>query len=102
MDEASRLETYTQYLRVRYTDDLPGLKKLVHELGEGEASDSVLINSHGFVDGSASGQIVLEPLLKLKAAMSVLAELDPTNTPMERPNYAYFRFSAGTSTSSTS
>jgi hypothetical protein len=42
---------------------------------------------------------VLEPLLKLKAAMTVLAELDPTATPMERPNYAYFRFSAGSTTS---
>lgn len=98
MDEASRLETYTQWLRVRYSDDLVGLKKLIRELGDGEASDSVVINSHGFVDGSAAGQIVLEPLLKLKAAMTVLAELDPTATPMERPNYAYFRFSAGTST----
>lgn len=98
MDEASRLETYTQWLRVRYSDDLAGLKKFIHELGEGQASESIVVNSHGFADGSAAGQLVLEPLLKLKAAMTVLAELDPTATPMERPNYAYFRFSAGSTT----
>lgn len=77
MDSASRIETYKAGLRLLYANDVAGLKKIVHDLMEGAASDTVLITSHNFVDGGASGQAHLEPLARLNAAISVLAELDP-------------------------
>jgi len=84
MDDAGKIETFKEWLRVRYADDLIGLRKYVRDLGDGSASDSVVITSHGFVDGTAAGQLVLEPLTKLRAALDVLRELDPDNAPESR------------------
>lgn len=81
MDEAARIETYKEWLRVKYTGDPSGLRRYVRELGDGSASESVVITSHNFTDGGAAGQLVLEPMVKLAAALAVLRELDPDNAP---------------------
>ena len=80
MDSTSKIETFKASLRLKYASDLPGLKKLVHELTESFVStdDDVVITSHGFVDGSAAGQSEFSRMAKLNAALSVLAELDAT------------------------
>jgi hypothetical protein len=85
VDEAAKIETFKEWLRVKYANDLLGLRKLIDVLGSGEASDSIVITSHQFVDGSSSGQMVLEPMVKLRAALEVLRELDPDNAPDTRP-----------------
>jgi hypothetical protein len=78
MDSTSKIETFKASLRLKFASDLPGLRKLVHELTEGllTTDDEVMITSHGFVDGSAAGQAEFSRLEKLNAALSVLAELD--------------------------
>lgn len=91
MTDADRIETYTQFLRIKYADDVEGLRALVLELGE-QAATSVVVTASGFEGEQSSGQLVLEPMARLKAAQDVLAELDPTGTPAERPNYTYARF----------
>lgn len=85
MDEAAKIETFKEWLRVKYADDVAGLRRYVKELGDGSASDSVVITSHNFVDGGAAGQLVLEPMVKLRAALDVLRELDPDNAPDSQP-----------------
>lgn len=93
MDEAARIQTFKEWLRVKYTGDVDGLRRYVRDLGDGSASDSVVITSHGFVDGSAAGQLVLEPLARLRAALEVLHELDPDNAPAAPPAGRIFDFS---------
>lgn len=85
VDDTAKIETFKEWLRVRYAGDLNGLRRYVRELGDGSASDSVVITSHNFVDGSAAGQLVLEPMVKLRAALDVLRELDPANSPASHP-----------------
>ncbi len=85
MDDAAKIETFKEWLREKYRDNVAGLRRFARELGDGAASDSVLVTSHGFVDGTAAGQIVLEPLVKLRAALQVLRELDPDNAPASMP-----------------
>lgn len=97
MDDSTRIETFKQWLRVRYragstSPDIVGLRRYIDALGTGEASDSVAITQLSFEGGQANGQLVLEPMAKLNAALAVLAEIDPANTPPERPDYAYARF----------
>ena len=86
MDEAAKIEIFKDWLRVKYSRNVPGLQRYVRELGDGPASESVLVNSHGFADGTAAGQIVLEPMVKLAAALAVLRELDPDNAPASQPS----------------
>lgn len=93
MDDAAKIETFKEWLRVKYASDLNGLRRYVRELGDGSAADSVVITSHTFVDGSAAGQLVLEPMVKLRAALDVLRELDPDNAPTSQPAGRIFDFS---------
>lgn len=93
MDEAAKIETFKEWLRVKYARDVTGLRRYVQELGDGSAADSVVITSHTFLDGSAAGQLVLEPLVKLRAALDVLRELDPDNAPSPAPAGRIFDFS---------
>jgi hypothetical protein len=85
VDEAAKIETFKEWLRVKYADDVPALRAYITELGDGTASDSVVITSHTFTDGGAAGQLVLEPMVKLRAALDVLRELDPDNAPSSQP-----------------
>ncbi len=84
MDDAGKIETYKEWLRVKYRGDVNGLRKLVRDLGDGPASESVVITSHNFTDGGAAGQLVLEPMTRLAAALAVLREMDPDNSPTSR------------------
>ncbi|HSV73475.1 MAG TPA: hypothetical protein VLH79_06925 [Chthonomonadales bacterium] len=93
MDEAAKIETFKEWLRVRYAGDVVGLRRYVQALGDGSAADSVVITSQSFVDGSAAGQLVLEPLARLRAALDVLRELDPDNAPDSQPAGRIFDFS---------
>jgi hypothetical protein len=77
VDEAGQIETFQEWLRVRFAGDIPGLRQYVLDLGDGEATESVVITSNQFAGDGASGQLVLEPLGKLRAALQVLRELDP-------------------------
>lgn len=81
MDEASRIETYKEWLRVKYAGNVVGLRRLVRELGDGSASEEIVITSHNFSDGGTAGQLVLEPMAKLAAALAVLREMDPDGSP---------------------
>lgn len=83
MDSASRIETFKQWLRFRFQNDVGGLRRYVTALGEGDAEQDTVITQGAFEGGSHAGQIVLEPLEKLRAAMDVLAELDPTSMPTQ-------------------
>lgn len=83
MDSASRIETFKQWLRFRFQNDVGGLRRYVTALGEGDAEQDTVITQGAFEGGSHGGQIVLEPLEKLRAAMDVLAELDPTSMPTQ-------------------
>lgn len=93
MDQASQIETYKEWLRVKYASDLPGLRRLVTTLGDGSASDATVITSQNFTDGGAAGQLVLEPMVKLAAALAVLRELDPENAPDSQPSGRLIDFS---------
>jgi hypothetical protein len=94
MDSASRIETRKQFLRIKYASDVNGLRTYILSLGDGAAADPMVINSHSFESGQATGQVTLEPLAELNAAMAVLAELDPTNTPSSPSRIRYADFSS--------
>lgn len=83
MDSAARIATYKQGLRIRYADDLPGLRALCATLFDTVSESEVQFTSHNFEGGAAAGQIALEPMMKLQAAQEVLAELDADNTPAD-------------------
>jgi hypothetical protein len=95
VDDSSKIETYKAYLRLKFAGDTVGLKALVTALGDGDATNAVVITAHNFESGGSSGQLVLEPMARLEAALAVLREFDPTLAP-EAPNYAYARWSTGT------
>lgn len=80
MDDASSIETFRAGLRLQYAADVGGLRRYVDELMRTVLSpaDEITITSHGFVDGSASGQAQFSRMAKLNAALAVLAELDAT------------------------
>lgn len=81
MDDASKIETFKAWLRLKFTDDAAGLAALlayITALGDGAAGDAVVMTSHNFADGGSSGQLVLEPMTRFNAALTVLAERDPT------------------------
>lgn len=93
MDSEARIRTYQQGLRLRFADDVPGLRALCRQLFDEVSADAVVFTSHGFEGGQAAGQIALEPMQKLEAAQTVLAELDPDNVPADpstRVRYADF------------
>ena len=93
MDEASQIETYKEWLRLKYQGDVVGLRRYIATLGEGEASESLLINSMSFEGEQTAGQIVLAPMVKLRAALDVLREIDPDNAPESRPSGRIVDFS---------
>jgi hypothetical protein len=80
MDSASRIETYKQYLRITYADDVAGLRTLMATVAA-VATNAVVVIGQSFEGGQTNGQLVLEPMAKLNAILAVLAELDPDNVP---------------------
>jgi hypothetical protein len=100
MDAASRIETFRQFLRIKFlvgspSPNVEGLRAYIAALGDGEASDAVVINSMSFEGQASTGQVVLEPMARLTAALSVLAEIDPDNTPPAPTTTRYADFSRG-------
>lgn len=98
MDDAARINTFKQLLRVKFragsaSPDLVGLRKYISDL-EAEASGSVIINSGSFEGEQATGQVILEPLVKVAAALDVLAEIDPS-APQPPATIRYADFSDG-------
>lgn len=94
MDSQARLTTYRNSLRLLYARDLVGLRRKIAALQE-EAEDSVVITQGSLEGEQSSGQLVLEPLEKLDAALAVLAELDPTSVPTPPATATFADFSRG-------
>lgn len=98
MDDQTRITTYKESLRLIYGDattpDLAGLRKKIAALHE-EAEGSVVITASGFEGEQSSGQLVLEPLEKLNAAITLLRELDPDNVPDQPETVVFADFRSG-------
>lgn len=93
MDDHARIETAKRYLRRTFAENVNGLKALADQLWTtGGAVNAVTITGHAFTDGSAQGQLTFEPMAYLTAVEEMIAELDPDNTPAERPNVTHARF----------
>lgn len=101
MEDSSRIDTFKQWLRVKYNAadpqaaDITALRAYITALGDGDASDAVAITQLSFESGQASGQLVLEPMARLNAALTILGEIDPDNTPpvpsrVRFANFGYF------------
>ena len=63
-------------LRRKFATDLNGLRRLSDEVFQ-QAQEQVTIHTHGFSDGSASGEITCPRSVLLLAIEEILAELDP-------------------------
>lgn len=95
MDSASKILTLKQGLRIKFSADPAGLRKLWEEVWKG-ASRFVEITGNSYEGGSASGTVILERLEYLAAVQDILAELDPAGTPMAPPRGALADFRWGT------
>lgn len=78
------------YLRRHYASDLNGLRRQAESVWQ-QATESVTITTHSFVDGSASGEITCPRGVLLAAIEDVLAELDPTAPRASIAAVCYFR-----------
>lgn len=94
MDSAGKIETLKQGLRIKYGNNVEGLKKLFDEVFAG-ATRFVEITGTSFEGGSAQGVQVFERLEYLAAVQSVLGEKDPTNTPTPPAGGAYASLRCG-------
>lgn len=93
MDDAARIETAKRYLRRTYYNNVNGLKELAERIwNQHGAVDAVTITGQTFEGGQAQGQLTFEPLAYLAAVEELIAELDPDNTPPERPNVTVAQF----------
>lgn len=94
MDEQTRINTYKESLRIIYAGDLVGLRRKIKSLHE-ESENAVVITSSSFEGEQSAGQMVLEPLAKLNAAISLLRELDPDNVPDQADTVVFADFLRG-------
>lgn len=94
MDEQTRINTYKESLRIIYAADLLGLRKKIAALHE-ESEDAVIVTSSSFEGEQSAGQMVLEPLAKLNAAIALLRELDPDNVPDQAATVVFADFLCG-------
>lgn len=97
MDDAAKIEAYKDGLRITYGSDAVGLRKLIAAMmtegGDTSAVDSVVINSASFEGEQSTGILVLEPMIKLRATIDVLREIDPDNTPAAPASMKFADFS---------
>lgn len=98
MEDAAKLATRTQYLRIKFragttAPNIAGLRRYLEELGSAGRTDPVTITQQSFEGGQTTGQLTDDDVIELQAAMAVLAEIDPTNTPapVGRLRFADFR-----------
>ncbi len=94
MDSQARINTYKESLRIIYAADLAGLRQKIAEL-HAAAESAVAITSSAFEGEQSAGQLVLEPLEKLNAAIALLRELDPDNAPAQPAAVVYADFRCG-------
>jgi hypothetical protein len=76
MDDASKLLTAKQYLRRKYSADLPGLKALAETIAGG-AFEAVTITGNQFEGQQAQGALVFPAIMYLAAIEALIIELDP-------------------------
>lgn len=81
MDDSAKLLTAQQYLRMKYTGQVPALRALADKIAEG-AFEAVTLTGQQFEGGSHQGQLVFPAMLYLQAVLQLIAELDPDNTPV--------------------
>lgn len=94
MDSTAKINTLKQMLRIKYANDLTGLKRKWEEVAAG-ATEFVEITGTSFEGGSANGVQVLDRLEYLAAVQSIMAELDPSGTPPVPPAGAYATLACG-------
>jgi len=95
MDPQTRLETFKDSLRLKYADNPKGLRSYIADLHEAADSTEVAITSTTLEGGSNSGQLVLEPLAKLNAALAVLREIAPELLPDAADTVVFADFRGG-------
>lgn len=82
MDDSTKLATVQDYLRITYSGDGVGLKALIQNIAQKQgALEAVTITGDSYEGESHHGQLALDPLLYLRAAMDVLKEIAPTLVP---------------------
>lgn len=81
MDESTKLATVQDYLRLKYSADGAGLRSLIDRIAGDGALEYVTITGDSYEGESHHGQLTLEPLLYLRAAMDVLREVAPELVP---------------------
>jgi len=80
VDDASKIETIKQYLRVKHGTGATAiaiLRQLMDQLA-GEATDSVTLTGGTFEGGQHTGQVNFPKIMYLQCVLSRLSELDPT------------------------
>jgi len=93
VDDQASIQTAKRYLRRKYADNIPGLKQLAEDVVRNGAFDAVTITGNVYEGGSGQGQLTFSPIAYLEAIESLLAELDPENTPASpERSAAYLRF----------
>lgn len=94
MDSAAKIETLKQGLRIEYTGDPAGLRALWKKVFS-QSTEFVEITGNAYEGGSATGTHILHRLEYLAAVQAILAELDPTGTPVAPPTSTFADFRTG-------
>ena len=95
MDPQTRLETFKDSLRLKYADNPKGLRTLVAEYHDQAEAAEVVMTSGTHEGVQSSGQLVLEPLAKLNAALAVLREIAPELMPDAQDTVVFADFRGG-------
>jgi hypothetical protein len=83
VDDASKIETIKQHLRIEYGTGATALSAL-HQLRKqlaAEATEAVTLTGQTFEGGSHTGQLVFPRIMFLQCVIARLLELDPTIDP---------------------
>lgn len=91
MDSASNLATAKQYLRRKFSDNLPALKALADQVAGEALGESVTLTGQTFEGGSHTGVLTFPRMDYLRAIESLIAELDPT-VPVAPPRVVFADF----------
>lgn len=85
MDDTAKIETAKDLYRLKYSENVAGLRTLIDKLASGGALDVVTITGDSFEGGSHQGMLTFPPAGLLRAALDVLQELAPEGTVPEPP-----------------
>lgn len=95
VDAASQREAVIQYLRRKYGDGSApniALLKTMADTAFASATQTVEIITTAGPLGTTGAALKFDKTVLLLAIEELLREMDPTNTPPDRPDYAYARF----------